>query len=601
MSSLSENTRQSGRLAPGTLLHDRYEVIDFVGAGGFAQVYRCLDRQIDREVAVKVFWPLGQTSHNPDTYQQLLTRFRREASAAAKIRHPNVVNIFDVRILDDSFRPYIVMEYLAGHDLGEELKHNGAMSPTRAIPLFCKVLEALGEAHAAGVVHKDLKPSNLFLSEPGTRYEAIRILDFGVAYMAEDKDSRITKTGHAFGTPGYLAPEYIHKQIVTPQLDVYQMGLILVELLSGQRVVMDDNPLNCVMIHGTCALELPTALLHSDLGPIIVKALSLDYNGRYANGLELADALVKLDPSGLPRLKAGGPRQALQATSGSIRAIMSQTAPPDTGNFRTSPHTVPVDLDAMRRGRRSEVSVEIPGISRGGEFEDEEDATSRSLTTSQLDLEGLEHQSIVESIRSGGLATHTMSAVSMPAKEETPARTGLPLVWLAVGAGALLLMSITVVAVLLLGGEDIAPESEPAPVVAAPTEADQAPVADAAPVEHRVTITSRPPGATIFKDGEMVGLAPYEFTFGADEEVAKFEMALDDHEMRIFELHPSDGPKVELELQRVTAAGAEGADRAVSAPVRPSNPTPAVPRSNPAPKKKDPSKAGNTGGIRIAQ
>lgn len=585
MSSLSANTRQFGRLARGTLLHDRYEVLDFVGAGGFAQVYLCLDRQIDRQVAVKVFWPLGQSSQNPDTYQQLLARFRREASAAAKIRHPNVVNIFDVRILDDTHRPYIVMEYLTGHDLGEEIKHNGSMAATRALPIFCKALEALGEAHAAGVVHKDLKPSNLFLSEPGTRYEAIRILDFGVAYMAEDKDARITKTGHAFGTPGYLAPEYIHKQIVTPQLDVYQMGLILAELLSGQRVVADDNPLNCVMIHGTGALELPTELVNSPLGPVLVKALSLDYQSRYANGLEFSDALAALDARKIPTMRAGGPRQSLQVISGNVRALLSPKAPPDTGNFRTQPHTVPVDLDGVRGGRRSEVSVEIPKLRRGGAFEDNEDPTKPSLTTSQLDLEELERQ---VAVRDRPLPTAT-SAVAPPV--EQGARRPLSVVWLAVGAAAVLLMSIAVVGVLLFGGDEGAEVKPVAEVKGATPVVEPTPVAEAGP--HKLNVVSRPTGASVFRDGELLGMTPLEVTLEGGES-ATLEVALDQHEVQLVEVSAKDGPSVEIELQKLpepTAAPEAGGG--VKQPVR----TPPTP---PTQRKKDTPPA-NTGGIRIAQ
>ncbi|MEM1350262.1 MAG: serine/threonine-protein kinase, partial [Myxococcota bacterium] len=258
---------QSQMIEVGDLVSDRYEISKRLGAGGFAKVYLAHDRVIERDVAIK-FLDL-RNMHGADALlENVLERFRREAKLAAKIPHRNVVQIYDIGMVgEDVGRPFIVMELLHGFDLEDQLNDHGPMEPQRLLPLFIDCLDALGEAHAMGIVHKDLKPSNLFLSSPGQRSEALRIVDFGIAHIKgveeEKKDvresqrvNRLTATGQILGTLQYLTPEYIGQQIVTPALDVYQMTLILIETLSGERVIKTDNPFECLRIHTFGLLEV---------------------------------------------------------------------------------------------------------------------------------------------------------------------------------------------------------------------------------------------------------------------------------------------------------------------------------------------------------
>ncbi len=291
-------------LEQGTLIHGRYEIRSLLGRGGFAAVFKAHDREIERDVAIKVL-NVGPLVSQGNELDLMLTRFKREAKLSARISHPSVVQIFDFGVLDDEKNPFIIMEMLDGHDLGDELKENGPMTPERAIPLFVDALEALGDAHQMGIVHKDLKPSNLFVTDPGARRENLKIVDFGIAHIGDDdNNSRLTQTGYMLGTTQYMTPEYVEEQSVSPGLDVYQMGLILVETLAGKPVVHHESPWKCALMHISRELSVPVELLSSPLGPIIEKALAFEPEERFAHAGEFADALDNVDMEGIPTLSA---------------------------------------------------------------------------------------------------------------------------------------------------------------------------------------------------------------------------------------------------------------------------------------------------------
>src|SRR5690606_32439934 len=160
------------------------------------------------------------------------------------------------------------MELLLGLDLGELLERDEKVEPVRMLRLFKRVLGAIHKGHESGVVHKDLKPSNLFLSDPDTEHERLVVLDYGIARLFDDPDSRLTRTGGVSGTPLYLTPEYINEQIAVPQTDVYQLALILVEALTGVVPAAGDSPLCLIANHTLCKLEIPGTVRRSPLGRI---------------------------------------------------------------------------------------------------------------------------------------------------------------------------------------------------------------------------------------------------------------------------------------------------------------------------------------------
>ena len=287
-----------GSLEPGSVIDGRYELIDCIGVGGFALVYRARQMRIDSDVALKVL----DLACAGVRAQELEQRFLDEARATASVRHPNVVRVHDHGRIAQSGKPYIAMELLEGHDLHMEILSRGPISPARAVWLLKPVLGALGEAHKQGIVHKDLKPDNLFLRRPGSAVESLVLTDFGVARV--QSAGRKTRTGQVLGTPQYLAPEYIEDQIATPALDVYQMGLILVEAITGKPVLNSPDPLYCMLRHCDGRLDIPAWLLDSVLGPIIAKATARDMGRRYEDGHAFRQALEALDDHSLERLSA---------------------------------------------------------------------------------------------------------------------------------------------------------------------------------------------------------------------------------------------------------------------------------------------------------
>jgi eukaryotic-like serine/threonine-protein kinase len=336
-------------LREGTNVAERYEIVRHLGTGGFAQVFEAFDSNIERPVAIK-FLNLHTTQTNPDASDNILARFKREAKLAARIQHPNVVNIFDFGTIGRNRDvPYIVMELLSGHDLEVQIFERGPMEPSRALPLFVHCLEALGEAHEMGIVHKDLKPSNLFLSNPGERTESLRIVDFGIAHLHDAREGRLTATGEILGTPQYLSPEYIESQLVTPAFDVYQMALILVEMLTGSPVVDENHPLRCVKVHSLGELDLPSPLLESPLGPVVAQALHINHEERFSDANAFADALSQVDPQMVPALSPDTPTSRLSpGTYDSNSQIMNshtgQVRRPNTGQMGQNPaggHTQP--------------------------------------------------------------------------------------------------------------------------------------------------------------------------------------------------------------------------------------------------------------------
>lgn len=240
-----ERTTNVRRLPIGSVVGGRYKIERVLGSGGFAVVYQAYDPLIDRRVALKVL-ELHHQTQDPDLHRKLLVQFRQEAQSAARIQHSNIVTIHDMGVTTETEQPFIIMELLDGHDLGAELDRFGPLHPRRAIPLFVKALQALGVGHRMHVVHKDLKPGNVFLTSPHTDDEDIRVVDFGIARLGTEA-AQIYGPDVVVGTPRYIAPELLRQQEATPAVDVYQMALILGESLSGNPLVPDDD----VEVHRT--------------------------------------------------------------------------------------------------------------------------------------------------------------------------------------------------------------------------------------------------------------------------------------------------------------------------------------------------------------
>jgi len=221
----------------GQILDNRYEVLELIGEGGMGRVYLAEHIDIGRRVAVKILHPVY--SRMPD----LVERFRREARAASKIGNPHIVDVTDSgRTPDDSV--YFVMEYLEGRELANVIDREGAVDVNRALRIACQICRALTAAHAVNIVHRDLKPENIFLTTREGRADFVKVLDFGIAKTTgaeQARDKRLTSPGMAMGTPEYMAPEQAAGKSADPRTDVYSVGAIVYEMLTGTAPYEGDN------------------------------------------------------------------------------------------------------------------------------------------------------------------------------------------------------------------------------------------------------------------------------------------------------------------------------------------------------------------------
>ncbi len=214
-----------------TLDDGRYEVRSVIGAGGMGLVYSAIQTSMDREVAIKVL----KSSLSEDS--RMVKRFEQEALSVSRIKHPNVVTIFDYG-QTESGQMFMVMERLEGESLHDHMKNEGLTS-RQAIELFRQICDAVQEAHSHGVIHRDLKPENIYVERLGTPRPLAKVLDFGIAKIIQGEGQDQTKTpltqaGVVFGTPHYMSPEQIHGHAVDERSDIYALGVILYEMISGR-------------------------------------------------------------------------------------------------------------------------------------------------------------------------------------------------------------------------------------------------------------------------------------------------------------------------------------------------------------------------------
>jgi serine/threonine protein kinase len=217
----------------GDVVADRYKIVRLIGSGGTGEVFEALDTALGVSVALKALKPSVAGSAIQ------LERFRRETQSARKVTHANVCRIFDMGIQNGSGRDrfFLTMELLAGDSLADRIENGEPYTPDEALPIAAQIADGLDAAHAAGVIHRDLKPGNIMLLPPPTGRFAQRavITDFGLALSEEQSDMRLTESDELVGTPEYMAPEQAEPGPATPATDIYALGLILYEMLSKRR------------------------------------------------------------------------------------------------------------------------------------------------------------------------------------------------------------------------------------------------------------------------------------------------------------------------------------------------------------------------------
>ena len=279
---------------------DRYEVEAPLGTGGMAEVWRGHDRVLNRTVAIKTLLP--QFARDAS----FVDRFRREAQAAARLNHPGIVSVYDSGTDGDT--PYIVMQYIEGRTLGDFLGAGKTLPPGQAAKIAQDIAEALGVAHAHGVIHRDIKPANVMITREGK----VLVMDFGIARLISGPETA-PQTSAVLGTASYLSPEQAQGQSVDARSDIYALGVVLYELLTGRPPFTGDSPMAIAYKQVNATPPAPSSAnpeVPPELDAVVMRALSKNPANRYQTGQEFADDLERARTGGqvmaTPLLPAGG-------------------------------------------------------------------------------------------------------------------------------------------------------------------------------------------------------------------------------------------------------------------------------------------------------
>jgi len=263
-----------GRTLPGG-----HHILDLISVGGMGRVYRAEQSVLGRTVAVKIIHPHLLADENA------AVRFLTEARAASQLNHPNSVSVFDFGRTDDG-QPYLVMEFLRGKDLARVNYEEGPLTFTRIVDVLRQVLGALGEAHDLGIVHRDLKPENVILEPLRRGGDFVKVVDFGLAKLkADTKSTSITNPGIVCGTPDYMAPEQGRGDDIDGRSDLYAVGVILFQLLTGRLPFEAESPTQVVMMHLSIPVPDPRQVaperqIPPPLVDVVMKALSKNAKDR---------------------------------------------------------------------------------------------------------------------------------------------------------------------------------------------------------------------------------------------------------------------------------------------------------------------------------
>ncbi|MBA2285590.1 MAG: protein kinase [Ktedonobacteraceae bacterium] len=324
------------------VLGERYQLQEPIGRGGMATIYRGRDLRMDRVVAIKVLREVYSTD------PKFVTRFQREAKAASALQHPNIVQVYDYGQTEGNY--FIVMECIEGTDLRRYLRSRGLLDIDRAIIIAHDVALGLGAAHRRGIVHRDVKPQNILVGRDGS----IKLTDFGIASVYKDINAeRLTTTGMTLGTVQYYAPEQAQGEIVSPAADVYALGIVIYEMLTGRTPFDGDTPVAVAMQH-IQDLPVPPSQLNPNIPPaledIIMRCLEKIPEMRYRDGSALARALENL---GEAELSGDGlPTGATPGTTSAPVPAYGQRVPGAAGAV-SDPATVAWEQDGRRASTSS--------------------------------------------------------------------------------------------------------------------------------------------------------------------------------------------------------------------------------------------------------
>lgn len=319
---------------PETVVHGRYSILRTLGGGGMARVYLAHDEVLGRDVAIKIL----RDQYAEDV--EFAERFKREARSAASLSHPNIVSVYDRGVAEDG-TSYIAMEHVPGGSLKERISQEGVLDTAEAASVALQITEALEEAHGRGVIHRDIKPHNVLLTSTGD----VKVADFGIARAAAH--TSISQTSLVLGTASYMSPEQALGESVDPRSDLYSLGVVLYEMLTGELPYTADNPVAVSMKHVNESLRPPREInpeIPESMDAVVTKLLSKDPEDRYRGATELGEDLRRVR-DGLSPLAVG----PVDAGTKPTRVEARQTIPPPPvpsrrGRRRSTPRVLAAAL-----------------------------------------------------------------------------------------------------------------------------------------------------------------------------------------------------------------------------------------------------------------
>ncbi|MGO4664197.1 Stk1 family PASTA domain-containing Ser/Thr kinase [Terrabacter sp. 2TAF16] len=347
--------------SPTVRIAERYSLRERIAVGGMGEVHLATDDRLGRLVAVKVL--AAGFADSPD----FVERFRREALTAAALSHPNIAQVYDYGVDGDSH--FIVMEYAEGQDLAQVIRQHGRLTPGDAVRVAEQVCAALGAAHRAGVVHRDVKPGNVIIRPDGT----VKVTDFGIARALGQ--ASLTDTGTVMGTAAYVAPEQARGEATTPSSDLYSLGILLFQMLTGSVPFDGDTPVAIAMRHLDEPVPLPSsrvADLPANLDEVVVRATAKSPADRYADADAMAAALVGHEmraDAATRALPAGEATSVLDLGAGGASTAMMPTVGVLPGGQRTAVHPAPTAY--------AEAPASAPPVQRGPTVTRRSNAASR--------------------------------------------------------------------------------------------------------------------------------------------------------------------------------------------------------------------------------
>ncbi|PPS75706.1 MULTISPECIES: protein kinase domain-containing protein [Streptomyces] len=326
-----------GQYAGRALAGGRYQLRDLLGQGGMASVHLAYDSVLDRQVAIKTLHTdLGRE-------QAFRERFRREAQAVAKLTHTNIVSVFDTGedTLDGMTTPYIVMEYVEGRPLGsvldEDVRQQGAMPADKALKITADVLAALEISHEMGLVHRDIKPGNVMM----TKRAVVKVMDFGIARAMQSGVTSMTQTGMVVGTPQYLSPEQALGRGVDARSDLYSVGIMLFQLVTGRLPFEADSPLAIAYAHVQEEPPVPSSVNRSlppAVDALIARALKKNPNERFPSAEAMRDECLRVAASfqaAPPSIVPGSQAPSGAGVGSAVFPPVDQATPAPSGQVQT--------------------------------------------------------------------------------------------------------------------------------------------------------------------------------------------------------------------------------------------------------------------------